>query len=72
MYSGEFFKLSGMKIFGVLTLFLAIFGAVNWALWGFFQFDLVAYLVCSNVTVLARVIYAVVGVGSLWHLLRFS
>lgn len=52
----------------VVAYLLVIVGALNWGLWGFFQFDLVAWLFQGNTTMMSRVIYAVIGLAGLWHL----
>ena len=46
------------------TLTLVIVGAVNWGLVGFFKFDLVAYLF-GSLSLLSRIIYALVGLSGL-------
>jgi uncharacterized membrane protein YuzA (DUF378 family) len=57
-----------MKCLNFLALLLIIVGALNWGLWGFFQFDLVAWIAKGNTTWLARFIYAVVGLAGVWGL----
>jgi uncharacterized protein len=57
-----------MKFFNVLALLLVLVGAINWGLWGFFQFDLVAWLAHGNTTWLARLLYAVIGIAGVWSL----
>jgi uncharacterized membrane protein YuzA (DUF378 family) len=52
----------------VVSLILIIIGALNWGLWGFFQFDLVAWLFNGNTTWLARLVYAIVGLAGVWSL----
>ena len=51
--------------FDYFALTIAIIGAINWGLIGFFKFDLVAFLF-GNLTVLSRIIYAVVGLCGLY------
>ncbi len=51
--------------FDYFALTIAIIGAINWGLIGFFKFDLVAFLF-GNFTVLSRIIYAVVGICGLY------
>ena len=48
-----------------IALILLIIGGINWGLIGFFKFDLVAFLF-GNLTVLSRIIYAVVGICGLY------
>lgn len=57
-----------MKYLSCLSLLLVIIGALNWGLWGFFQFDLVAWLAGGNTNGLARLIYSLVGLGGVWSL----
>lgn len=46
-------------------LTIAIIGAVNWGLIGFFRFDLVAWLL-GNMTLLSRIVYGLVGIAGLY------
>ena len=48
------------------ALVLTIIGALNWALVGIFQFDLVAWIFGGQTAGVSRVIYAVVGIAGLW------
>ncbi len=57
-----------MKCLSTLARILVIVGALNWGLWGFFQFDLVAWIAKGNTTALARFIYAVIGLAAVWSL----
>lgn len=54
-----------MKIVDKIALVLIIIGAINWGLIGIFNFNLVAALF-GDMTVLARIIYGLVGVSGLW------
>lgn len=49
-----------------LSLVLVIVGAINWALIGIFQFDLVAYLFGDQAATFSRIIYTLVGAAGLW------
>ncbi|MFI3226566.1 MAG: DUF378 domain-containing protein [Clostridia bacterium] len=51
-----------MKKFALL---LVIIGAINWGLIGFFGFDLVAFLFGGQMSLISRVIYALVGVSGI-------
>lgn len=63
------FKETSMKNFlNVTAYILVIIGALNWGLWGFFQFDLVAWLFGGNTSWLSRIIYGLVGLSGLWCL----
>lgn len=55
------------KSLDCIALTIAIIGAVNWGLIGFFSFDLVA-LIFGNMTWISRIIYALVGVSGLYLL----
>lgn len=52
-------------------LVIAIIGAINWGLIGFFRFDLVAFLL-GNMSMFSRIIYAVVGLCGLYMLSMFG
>lgn len=54
-----------MKITTIIAFILVIIGALNWLLVGLFAFDLVAFLF-GTMSVLSRIVYALVGVASLW------
>ena len=49
-----------------ISLVLVIVGALNWALVGIFQFDLVAWLFGGQGAVLSRIVYTLVGAAGLW------
>jgi uncharacterized protein len=51
--------------FDGLALVLAIIGAVNWGLVGFFNYDLVADLFGANSAV-SRIIYSLVGLAGVY------
>ncbi|MBE7091281.1 MAG: DUF378 domain-containing protein [Clostridiales bacterium] len=54
-----------MKITSFIALILVIVGALNWLLVGLFAFDLVAFVFGAG-SLLARVIYVLVGLAGLW------
>lgn len=54
-----------------VVLVIAIIGAINWGLIGFFRFDLVAFLF-GDMTLLSRIIYAVVGIIGLYLISMFG
>ena len=54
-----------MKIIDKIALVLIIIGAINWGLIGFFKFDLVD-AIFGQMSVLSRIIYALVGISGLW------
>ena len=45
---------------------LSIVGCLNWGLVDIFQFDLVAWLFGGSDSLLARIIYTVIGLAGLW------
>ena len=56
------------RFISVIAYILVILGALNWGLWGFFQFDFVAWLFGGNTTWISRIIYAIIGLSGLWSL----
>ena len=59
------------KALNYTALAIAVIGAVNWGLIGFFNFNLVAWLFGSG-TLFSRIIYALVGRCGLYLLTFFS
>lgn len=55
-----------MRIMDRIALILTIIGALNWGLIGLFQFDLVAWISGGMDTLLARIIYSIVGLAGVW------
>jgi len=51
-----------------IALVLVIIGAINWGLVGLFQFDLVAALFGGQSSMLARIVYVIVGIAGLYCL----
>ena len=49
-----------------ISLVLVIIGAINWALIGIFQFDLVAYLFGGQAAVVSRIVYTLVALAGIW------
>ena len=54
-----------MKIVDKIALILIIIGAINWGLIGLFKFNLVE-LIFGDMTLLARIVYTLVGISGLW------
>ncbi len=54
-----------MKIIDKIALVLVIIGAINSGLIGFFNFNLVE-TIFGNMTMITRIIYALVGISGLW------
>lgn len=49
-----------------ISLVLVIIGAINWGSIGFFGFDIVGTLFGGQGSLLARIIFALVGIAGLW------
>ena len=49
-----------------LALVLLIIGGLNWGSIGLFRFDLVAWICGGQASVVARVIYTLVGLAAIW------
>lgn len=60
-----------MKVIDYIALVLVIVGAINWGLIGFFSFDLVKMLF-GDMTILSRIVYALVGISGLYALSFFG
>ena len=43
-----------------------IIGGINWGLIGFFNFNLVSTIFSGSLTFIARIIYAIVGLASIY------
>ncbi len=54
-----------MKAINLTALVLVIIGGINWGLVGFFDYNLVDSIFGAG-SVIARTIYALVGVSALW------
>lgn len=59
------------KGFDYAALAIAIVGAINWGLVGFFKLDLIAFLF-GDMNLFSRIIYAVVGVCGLYLISLFG
>lgn len=60
-----------LKTFDGIALTLLIIGGINWLLVGAFEFDLVAAITGGNTSIIARVIYILVGISALYSLKFF-
>ena len=54
-----------MRTLQSIALTLTIIGAINWLLVGAFEFDLVATIFGGTTSMLARIVYILVGVSGL-------
>ena len=58
-----------MKVTSIIAFSLVIIGAIIWGLVGIFNFNLVALIFgASDVAVVSRIIYSLVGISALWLL----
>jgi uncharacterized membrane protein YuzA (DUF378 family) len=55
-----------MRIIDRFALTLSIIAGLNWGLVALFGFDLVAYLFNGSTATMARVVYVLLALGSLW------
>ena len=53
------------------VLLLVIVGALNWGLWGIFQYDVVADIFGGNATGWSRFVYSIIGIAGLYGLSFF-
>lgn len=60
-----------MKVMNKTALALVIIGAINWLLVGLFKFDLVGALFGGMDSLIARIIFVVVGLSGLWCITFF-
>ncbi len=58
-----------LNTIGWISLVLLLIGGINWGLVGFFNFNLVA-AIFGPMTVLSRIIYALVGISALYVILE--
>lgn len=61
-----------MKALNYIALILVVIGAINWALIGLFQFDLVSAIFGGMTSMLSRIIFTIVGIAGLWALTFFG
>lgn len=53
-------------IWDTIALVLVIIGAINWGSVGLFGFDIVAAICGGQLSLLARIIFTLVGIAGLW------
>lgn len=64
-----------LKPLDLVALALVIVGALNWALVGLFEFDLVATITGNDfgeTNILSRVVYILVGLAGVWLVSLFT
>jgi uncharacterized protein len=60
-----------MKFVRFIALLLVLVGALNWGLWGFAKFDIIAWIFGSNISGWARICYALIGIAGLYSIRLF-
>ena len=61
-----------MFVIDTIALVLAIIGGINWGSIGLFSFDIVAWICGGQTSVVARIIYTLVGIAALWCITLFA
>jgi len=61
-----------MKALNYIALILVVIGALNWALVGLFEFDLVGAMFGGMTSMLSRIIFTLVGIAGIWALTFFG
>ncbi|MDG2200847.1 MAG: DUF378 domain-containing protein [Phycisphaerales bacterium] len=56
-----------MRIIDVIAAVLLVIGGLNWGLWGFFEFDLVATIFGGNTAAASRLVYILVGTAAIYQ-----
>jgi hypothetical protein len=56
-----------MKTIDVIAAVLLVVGGLNWGLVGLFEFDLVATLFGGSTTILAKIVYSLVGLSAVFQ-----
>ncbi len=58
-----------MRIVNVIAYILVIVGALNWGLFGFFDFNLVSTIFSGARTVGSVIVYSLIALAALWLIL---
>jgi uncharacterized membrane protein YuzA (DUF378 family) len=61
-----------MKSLNTIALLLVIIGGLNWLLFGLFQWDLVGGLFGGMDSIIARIVYVLVGLAAIYCLTLFK
>ncbi|MGX7109479.1 DUF378 domain-containing protein [Facklamia miroungae] len=61
-----------MKNVDKIAFILLIIGGINWLLVGLFEFDLVATIFGGSTTLLAKIVYVLVGISALYSIKLFG
>ena len=59
-----------LRVIDWLALLFVIIGGLNWAMYGLFNFDLVAFIF-GPMTLLSRVVYVIVGLAAIYLIFSF-
>lgn len=62
LYTGD----EVMNIVNKIALILTIICGINWGSIGLFKFDIVAWICSVQDSILARIIYTLVGLAAIW------
>lgn len=60
-----------MRIVRIIVLLLIVVGAINWGLWGAFQYDLIQDILGPQRAGFARFIYILVGLAGIYGITFF-
>ena len=55
-----------MRIIRLVVLFLILIGAINWGLWGVFQYDAIQDVFGSDTSLWARFAYGIIGLAGVY------
>ncbi len=55
-----------MSVIDKIALAVLCIGGINWGSIGLFRFDIVAWLFGGQSSIIARIVYALVGLAALW------
>lgn len=58
-----------MRIVNIIAYILVIIGAVNWGLFGFFNFNLVSSIFAGARTVGSVIVYTLIALSAIWLIL---
>lgn len=65
-YNKIVMEVNFIMIIDTISLILVIIGALNWGCVGLFGTDVISAVLGGSATVLARIIFSVVGIAGLW------
>ena len=58
-----------MRVINVISYILVIVGAINWGLFGLFDFNLVSTVFSGARTVGSVIVYTIIAIAALWLIL---